>query len=318
MQVFAAAEVQTYWGWSLEDWRNVFLIFSSLVLAPLAFILALWRARIANRQTNLSEQAANLDRFQKGAQMLGDKRLSVRQAGIIILNDLAKSELEKHSKQRNNLPLNCAEVLEKFIADRGHEIPVTEDRGHIINSNPISADAQFALEVLIKINATTKKPINLQGANLTGAYLANAMLRYAKLNQVMLDGAYLEGANLDHATLTDASLTSANLKNTKLRRTNMNRADLYSAKLYSADIRGSKLVGAIFKNSSLHNAILLEANLRHADFSGADLSGTHFPEDIESQMDYSRIKFEEASAYTEHPPKNLPKSIKLIEDDIPF
>ena len=61
----------------------------------------------ANRQTNISEQAADLDRFQKASQMLGDERLSVRQAGIISLSDLAKSQL---NKRKNGLSAICAEV----------------------------------------------------------------------------------------------------------------------------------------------------------------------------------------------------------------
>ena len=78
--------VQQNWlDLSIEDLRNLVLIGSAVIGLP----LVIWRSWLAHKQTRLSEAGQNIDRYRKGAAMLGDERLSVREAGIFGLHQLA-------------------------------------------------------------------------------------------------------------------------------------------------------------------------------------------------------------------------------------
>ena len=305
MMLSALTDIWTYLSsLSLEDWRNLVLSIG----APLALILAVWRARVASRQTNLAEQAANMDRFQKGSQMLGDDRLSVRQAGVIILHDLAKSQIAKFPKRKEGLALMCAEVLEKFVIDRGNEKGEvnTEEANGEDKPHSITPDAQSALTNLIQIRNKLGSDVELAGANLSEAELNRANLKKAKLMGAKLMGANLNRANLNEGELNGANLNGAELMGAELMGVELNRASLSRANLMRAKLNGAKLMGAN----------LNRANLMRADLMRADLSEAIFPDDMAKQIeqfDSPALNFTDCWAYKDTPPKNLPAElVKLV------
>ena len=52
-------------------------------------LLAVWRSIVAERQADTAQQSLLNERYQKGAEMLGNEVLSVRMGGIYALGRLA-------------------------------------------------------------------------------------------------------------------------------------------------------------------------------------------------------------------------------------
>ncbi len=113
------ALIITFWSWphpeasttesNSETIRNVGLLLAGV----LAFVFALWRAWVAERQAATArdqakiaqEQAATAERgllnerYQKGAEMLGSDVLSVRLGGIYALQRLADEQPKQYHVQ---------------------------------------------------------------------------------------------------------------------------------------------------------------------------------------------------------------------------
>ncbi|MBL6430345.1 MAG: hypothetical protein HPM95_00445 [Alphaproteobacteria bacterium] len=100
--VLSGAEIWTLDYWGSDDRSAVLRNLGLLVIAIPALYLA-WKrtttatrqADTANRQQRVAERGLNIDRYQKGAQMLESEELSVRIAGIFGLRDLAMSDPEE-------------------------------------------------------------------------------------------------------------------------------------------------------------------------------------------------------------------------------
>ncbi|MDE0330255.1 MAG: hypothetical protein OXL41_00145 [Nitrospinae bacterium] len=103
--------------WWLWDWlRNIQAGYESpsttirnlglFLAAPIALGLAVWRARVADRQaeaaqTQVATSQGSLlnERYHKGAEMLGSEALSVRLGGIYALARLAREHPEEYHIQ---------------------------------------------------------------------------------------------------------------------------------------------------------------------------------------------------------------------------
>ena len=102
LSLICVAGAVVFWGWlhpavpytvsNSETLRNVGL----LVGGVLAFVFALWRVLVAERQSDTAQCQANTaqqsllhERYERGAQMLGSSVLTVRLGGIYILERLA-------------------------------------------------------------------------------------------------------------------------------------------------------------------------------------------------------------------------------------
>ena len=75
-----------------------------------------WRSgvRDTHKQVRLAEAGQNADRYQKGAAMLGDGRLSVREAGIFALSAMVKRDPETYY-------LVVQKLFCSFMRDRSRE-----------------------------------------------------------------------------------------------------------------------------------------------------------------------------------------------------
>lgn len=259
-------------GLSLEDWRNLVFVLAGLIGLP----LALWRSgvaanqvKVATRQVELSEAGQNTDRYQKGASMLGDNRLSVRQAGVFGLTELAKNNFEDY--HATVMKLLCSFIKDRSEEQRRLADPLQDTDNNIGTSSPIdktkaiAADCETALTSLSDLSKYAKENghstsigrLDLEATHLVGvalfraalrrAYLADADLRDAYLIDADLRGAFLYDADLRGADLVGADLTSANLTGAKLKGADLERAvfneaigltseQLELAKNYSPDI----------------------------------------------------------------------------------
>ena len=103
--------------------RNIVLAAEAVIVLS----LVLWRSIVADRQADTAQQDLMDERYQKGAEMLGNSVLSVRLGGIYMLQHLAKEHPNQyHLRIMQQL---CAFVRSptKEIDHNGGETPLTDE-----------------------------------------------------------------------------------------------------------------------------------------------------------------------------------------------
>lgn len=185
-------------------------------------IIAQENSEISNRQMKLSEAGHNTDRFQKGAEMLGDARLSVRQAGIFTLQELAKSDPENHYTMVQN-------TLCAFIRDRSDEQREKAKKEFVgvsaqINSYSIDVDSQSAITAIS--NLKRMKEDDTTRFNLRSSILCSAELSDANLSYIDFFGSLMVGAELCSANLQETDIRGCDFEFAKLEHTIFNQADV--------------------------------------------------------------------------------------------
>ena len=206
--------------------RNVSLVIGGFI----AIVLASLRSWVAHRQANAALKQADAalkqadaalkqaetaergllnERYQKGAEMLGSKVLTVRLGGIYALRGLA----EDHPKQYH------VEIMRLFRSFVRHP---TEDKDDTAKSGWIRQDVWPALHTIgarsdtdIELENNRDFRPDLSGANLTNAHLDGANLTNADLNGANLTNAILSDARLHHVHLFDTNLTATGLSNVR-------------------------------------------------------------------------------------------------------
>ena len=286
--------------------RNLGLLIGGVA----AMILAVWRSRVAERQADTAQRTLLNDRFERGAEMLGNRVLSVRLGGIYALERLNIEHPEDYHVQI--MKLFCAFVREpadERILDS--TTPCTEP----------TADVQAVLDV---IAARGEHDLNLEElgnyrldlrrgifnrANLTNANFSHVRLSWACMRQAALRGANMSNSLLNQSDLTGATLGGSNLIGASLRgavlqsavfwdlvggplqfttygkallqegllKSNLSKArlvksDMSGASLQGCDLSGADLTDANLSGANLSDAVLSDTTLVRANLSGAALS----------------------------------------------
>lgn len=345
----------TFWQLAGEPaFRNIGLI----IVAVIGFIFAAWRSYImhvqsqtginqahsAMKQAVTSERGLDAGRFQEASSMLGSDKLTVRQAGVLMLGEL----IEKNHDDYLDL---ATQTLWTFIKEQSNK-----------DTTPaIKRDVQTALTVLSKIdlkssldhqaNSNVFETINLFGVNLQGANLSgynltnfdlsNAVLVNANLNSSILTDAKMVSSFLTEADLSEANLTNANLENSdfrsakltstlisnanldgsdlenanlehaNLQNSSVMHANLDNAKLISADLRNVDLWGSYLNIADLRNANLANANLSAANLSNANVKYANFTNAVLSKTDLDGVDLNDAIGLTH---AQLSEAINVDED----
>ena len=268
---------------------------SFVVGGTIAILLALWRGRIAERQSKTAQLSLLNERYQKGAEMLGSGMLSVQLGGIYALLRLARQHPNDYHTQimsllcafvRNLPPAKKASEKNKYTYTRREEVLVIveaiagRDEAQINAENKEKYDLDLngtdlagARLVHAYLHRANLAQTDLTGAHLDGAKLVKAWLAGAKLTGAELTGADLSGASLFRATLTYGTLTGAELNETRLKQADLTGADLSGATLTGASLMSATLTEADLSEAKLHRANLYRANLTGVDLTGATLAG---------------------------------------------
>ena len=275
----------TWWQW---DWlrangseatsksdtlRNAGLMLGGV----LALVFALWRGWVAEQQSTTARRQADIaqlslvnERYERGAEMLGNDVLSVRLGGIYALRRLAEDHPEQYHIQI--MELLCAFVRYP-TKDSNVERPpnLHHELEHYIT---LRADVQ---EVIQAIGSRSPSGIALERSRGFKLYLRDAQLADLQVQGANLSRAWLTNANLSKAVLPDADLSCARLRQVILSDANLRRADLSNAKLWCAN---------------LSRAILQNANLSGTDFCGIDANSQEYGGAVrgltQAQLDVAR------------------------------
>ncbi len=265
----AVVAVVCWWDWlrsvpeSSDSGGETLRTLALILVAIAGLFFAWWRNRIAGRQAETANEQAKTaerglrnERYQKGADMLGNATLVTRFGGVYALEQLARDHPEEY-----HVPI--VDLLCAFIRH-----PVEEGRsesggadGGGPDGSVYEPDRRCAPHIEAAAKAIGRRSVendpsgflNLRGANLSGADLRDANL----------SGTDLWGANLSGADLRgDASLSGASLWDT-----NLEGAMLFGANLSGATLFNTNLESAILSKANLEGAILSKANLRGATLS---------------------------------------------------
>ena len=297
-----------FWGWLTigpdgpESGSTTLRNIGLLVGAWIAWRLTKQRIAVADRQAGAaqeqvktaldqvrtSQQSLLNDRYQRGAQMLGDESLPVRLGGIYALNRLAEQHPEEYHVQI--MGLLCAFV--RHPTESGTEVPDTEG---------VREDVQAALDA---IGSRSPNSIELEDKktywpNLKGAHLPQAFLAGKNLTRSELPDANLSRADLRTTKLSGADLRTANLSDANLHMANLSTSDLSDAYLSRAELSKADLSRADLSDANLSDATLIGADLSRVDLGNANLSGA----DLSRARHLTQDQLNEACAYPDMPPK---------------
>lgn len=203
-----------------DTFRNV----SLFVAAVFGFGLAFWRSKVASKHNKIAESGLNIDRFQKGAAMLGDERLSVRQAGILMLSELAQQNMHEYFDQTQK-------VICSYIRERSKEQLLETESKYITSRNfdiDISPECHTALNELSTMNRKyiRKNPNKLVRYDLTNCNLQNCSVK----------GLNLSNANLFNSCFRNSVIIAGSLKNARLNNSNVSGSVIFYTNLKDANL----------------------------------------------------------------------------------
>ena len=252
--------------------RNVGL----LIAGFFALLIAGWRSWVAGRQAKTAVQDLLNDRYQKGAEMLGNEVLSVRLGGIYALQHLAEEHPEQYHVQI--MRLFCAfvrhppkEVDRKSAADAKRDLSeetpsLREDVQAVMQAIAVRKETSIALEREAEFELDFSYA-DLRGMEIWswGTDLSGTQFKRANLSDVDLVGADMSRTVLEDAILPNANLGRANLASANLAGVDISRANLVAANLCGAYFGGQHFPrghdGAILIRPASMGAILSRAYL---------------------------------------------------------
>ena len=314
-----------FWDWLSGDEsgsttiRNIGLIMAGSVALP----LAIWRGIVADKQAGAAQHQAETaldqantaqrgllnERYQQGAEMLGNNALSVRLGGIYALERLAAEHPQQYHVQI--MKLLCAFVCNP-TRDEDYEKKLAERNADPRTLSMPRQDVQAAIDAIgsrddvrIEIETSQDFKLNLIGADLAHAQigdsnLSSAMLHYANLSHtnifsVDLSGAYLRGTVMKRVDLSDTDFTGArawkvDLSGAMVRQGNKPLFDLDYAKLSPAQLPDGNLAPTHLFDVDLSGKSIHNAELDSVRISNSDLSDTHFLDTHFRDTDLSRAE----------------------------
>ena len=349
LAVIALISVDHYlWEWRLSVWewlrsgssgpgetkgttlRNIGI----LIAGFLALLLALWRSLVAERQAkssegqlNATQQSYRQQRYERGAEMLGNEHLWARIGGIYALLRLAEDyPLEYHLQV---MELLCAFVRNPYGIDKPMDQDITgwEDAYMAnIESNrsvPFREDVQAIIHAIGNrgpraryLEQTANFRPNLTSANFTFADLTNvdlsetdltgALFIRARCQNTNFSGAVLRYSNFYSATCFDADMWEADFQYAKLDCSTMNGSDFSNTNL-----EGTRWLNADLSLAKFCRAQFIDAYLAGTKFDRADLSGATFETHLNSYTALTQEQLDRARADPDDPPHISHKSVDL-------
>ena len=235
-----------------EAIRDIAIIAGALA----GLLVAIWRAQVADRQSDIADDDLAYRRYQTATTMLRDQEFAVRFSAIQELEWLAKRYPEK-------LHIHTMRLLCAFIRTPKEDQAFAEQCASL---GKLRDDVQQALIVLgtlhvqqLKIAHKAAFSIDLRGANLVRANMSglafsnsrNIYQKWFTLQEIFHKNS---GPDFRNANLTDARLIMADLSQADFTHANLSGAYFLNADLSSASFTGADITDAIFHNADLTKA----------------------------------------------------------------
>lgn len=205
-----------------DAFRNGALVIAAFV----TLFVAIWRAKIADedkktsvKQADTSEAGLNIDRFQKGIEMIASQNRTLREAGIYLLSELAEQNMKTYYHATQT-------ALVGFISELSVEHLGAFNRAHkqslILVSDPIfelvSGENELALQKLSNLktiaeieNIHSNRRICINSANFCVSSLEDGNLKKMILINVNFSSSHLMNANFTGTAFNKVNFTEADL-----------------------------------------------------------------------------------------------------------
>ncbi|MFS8181372.1 pentapeptide repeat-containing protein [Pseudovibrio denitrificans] len=254
-------------------------------LALIGVLLLFWRSWAAHAQTTISNTQADiannnldlieaghqLDRFHKAIDLLGADNRTKREAGILILRDLAAADHERF--YYNGVAVLCAFVRDKSDVARNargkievDHLKKTQKTLDPLRRQPLRQDiidAVFAISKMLAVEWKTKSRVRYE------VFEVNLPTENRwQLSKILLQDF---PSNRQKITLTNADCMDANLVRGAFQEANFSYTDFTNTNCSQATF-----FKGLFKNSILNRTIARRSNFNEADFANANLTNTSF------------------------------------------
>ena len=291
-----------------------------LIGGALAFLFALWRGWVAERQAGTAHRQAEIaqqqaataergllnERYQKGVEALASTTLPERLGAIYELQRLA----DEHPEQYHVAIMRrfCDIVCNPIGNDGGvegeplnEELPARKDVRVVMEAIGTRNDDKIALE------RHDNYRLDLSDADLRGHYLHNLNLSGSLLTSAKLSNTYIFGTDLSGAGLYLADLCGASIANTDFTGTFLAGANLSRIR----DCHGTKFSNANLTGANLTDGNLSGAIVNGAELLGANLAGTKFWDETGMMVEGLTQK---QIAFARATPEEKPPQLEGLED----
>lgn len=265
--------------------RNIGLVIAGLIALP----LAIWRGIIADRQAKAAQRSLLNERYQKGAEMLGNDTLSVRLGGIYALQRLA----EEYPKEYH------IQIMELFCQFARY--PVKDENMEGEQGKGMLHPRADVQAVMNAIGNRDEKRIKIEKENSFRLDLSDVKLQ--GYNMFLANWSRLP-SNKEQFNPSSEFLRDPNFSNVHFMRADLSHASLIGANFSGSQFLLADLSSVSFSQANLSGAYFLKANLSGASFN---LSHGLFQPAInltQSQLDVAVAD-----------PDNPPKLDELIDPD---
>lgn len=234
----------TYWQLASEPaFRNIGLLLVAIVglgFAAYRSYHLYHQTKIGQKQSQTSEDGLNIDRFQKGAAMLGEKEDTVRAAGVFVLFELVDQNPKEYYEQVQKL-------LCIFIRYTSIEFLNNNENPSIQKYDGPPQACLVAFRTLTKVNTIRKKTHGLSRID----------CRMIRLKNCIFDGEYFADISLEDAILEDGFFRNANFT----------EADISRSRFTCCNLSDSILVRTRFRNTDFRKTLFTDADCEGATFS---------------------------------------------------
>ena len=277
---------------TLSDGLEFFRVLITIMIAVgggYGLILAARRAVKFSEQVETGQKQLFNEQLGRGAELLANGEVVMRQTGIRVLEDLAETTINQGlSKENIKQAQLIMRIIHDFVhADTNTPLKGNEDSGARIAKGRERLDIALGIRTLASLyNESGKQDdfkelvqfqaCRLEGLIFNGAELQGVDFSYAKLQGAHFWLAKLQGANLNYAQLQGANFNQAQLQDARFWIAQLQGADFNQANLQWANFKIAKLQGADFSYAQLQGASFSYAQLQKASFMGAQLQGANF------------------------------------------
>jgi uncharacterized protein YjbI with pentapeptide repeats len=235
----------------------VFQLVGGLIIL-LGLYMTYWRISVSESGVEVDRERQITERFTRGIEQLGSKRIEIRLGGIYALERIAKDSDKDH--------WHIIEVLTGFVRENSKWNILKEDEYDKYSDPKI--DIQTAITVLGRRRFSYNK---------------------GESNRLDLRGADLRGVSFEDSDFKGAYFENVNLKATRLRNVNLEDAS-FSGWLHQTKFQDSNLCEASFYGE-LVNVSFISCDLRAVDFSQCEFKRVRFRRSKKKPIDLSDCNF---------------------------
>ncbi len=279
--------------------RNIVLAAAAVIALP----LAIWRSIVADRQADTAQKQSEIaergllnERYQKGAEMLGNSMISVRFGGINALERLA----EEHPKDYHLLVMQlfCAFVVEPPEDDNG---PKNQEENEDTSIPRARRDVQLIIELIGRRNKERRTIEREAGfvLDLSYADLSDIVFFRVDLSEIKFNKSDLSRAKFSRSFFKQVELAETNLSKTQIVNTDFSGSKFYITNLSGANFIGDlPAVNLVF--SDISQVYLDDSSFEK--FYYTNLSGTQRGAPYCEEFILTQVQLDQAVADSENPP----------------